>query len=591
VPTSAAATQSLPALILKHVEDLNSIISAGRSDPMLREQIQNSINFLPCAAIELKRRLNILVPLLRLPPEIIRDILNILSDVDPPFFPHEFEHDPLPSKPSLGWVGISHVCNALREITLNHHSIWAQHVLAFPQALHELLCRAGSSPLNLYIPPYECTHSQEHIQFVVDNMSRAQRLEVDYSPNISTEVDKWPLDPSALSGRSFPFLKTLGFKFIDRTEHWRLVTSDVYGLPPMSSPELSTLCLENFYIPFDPSTLTHLYLFANVDDFQLPTPHQFLDMLGSCTKLRVLSLSSWIPRFLEESPSPTIQLPFLTKLIVDDVPSDMIAFLSRISFQPYTECEFEIAGVPLGLVSEAFHDTLHQVFGRCLSMKTDGLSVGLNTGSLFFTCFKYSPNQGENRQWTGIFAREFKASLGMNIRLEDDEAAMNASEPIRLASRFVDLSSISYLELAFIPDCGKEEHMNIIRPFTRVSWLYLEGCDFTFFASMASDSSSHAPLFPSLRHLWTNKLNLDGPEDRTQFLEILLSRRRAGIGLNSLRIDTFETDSTDISKVVLPRLRAIIPRVETGFDHTVVEDHWHGANFTTTNQTTPEVDG
>ncbi|KAI0051928.1 hypothetical protein FA95DRAFT_1618635, partial [Auriscalpium vulgare] len=73
------------------------------------------------ARLALREQRNSLVPVGRLPTEIIRNIFTLSSEIDRPWI-----HECPTTK--IGWLTVTHICQRWRHVALEHPGLWT-HIL------------------------------------------------------------------------------------------------------------------------------------------------------------------------------------------------------------------------------------------------------------------------------------------------------------------------------------------------------------------------------------------------------------------------------------------------------------------------------
>src|SRR5712672_3754795 len=116
------------------------------SPKSLRRVIDKNLGKLEKSALALRLRRNALVPISRLPPEVLEIILSFLC------LPDIFELPMTGGKLDyLAWLRVSHVCHRWREIALNQPRFWSRinfNTLTFTGAT-QVLSRSKMAPLEL----------------------------------------------------------------------------------------------------------------------------------------------------------------------------------------------------------------------------------------------------------------------------------------------------------------------------------------------------------------------------------------------------------------------------------------------------------
>ncbi|KAI0027831.1 hypothetical protein K488DRAFT_60336, partial [Vararia minispora EC-137] len=134
--------------VLKRLRDVDALLSADQASTSLYAKLLDDADFLQEHVSEFRTCANSYAPVFRLPPEILREIATILSQIWVPNVPHcIYTLRP----PCLGWVVLSHVCKRFRAVLLGHRSLWAQTISVFPSAQDEFLRRAGACPISFSI--------------------------------------------------------------------------------------------------------------------------------------------------------------------------------------------------------------------------------------------------------------------------------------------------------------------------------------------------------------------------------------------------------------------------------------------------------
>ena len=85
---------------------------------------------------------NTLVPISRLPPEILAQVFHHIV----------FEDSPYSRARALGWIKVTHVCQHWRQVALNNSSLWARISgmgCNSTKWISEMLTRAGNAPLDI----------------------------------------------------------------------------------------------------------------------------------------------------------------------------------------------------------------------------------------------------------------------------------------------------------------------------------------------------------------------------------------------------------------------------------------------------------
>ncbi|KZV61712.1 hypothetical protein PENSPDRAFT_592456, partial [Peniophora sp. CONT] len=86
---------------------------------------------------ETNAQLNALAPIGRLPPEILGTIFTLVAKAEPPQYASKS------IKGDLGWVRLSHICRAWRDLCIDTPSLWGRAIGRLPRALPVFMERAG----------------------------------------------------------------------------------------------------------------------------------------------------------------------------------------------------------------------------------------------------------------------------------------------------------------------------------------------------------------------------------------------------------------------------------------------------------------
>ncbi|KAI0045908.1 hypothetical protein FA95DRAFT_1596583 [Auriscalpium vulgare] len=118
----------------------------------------------------LRQEHNSLLPVAVFPPEILRIIFTLCSEIEHPWNP---KHRSTESR--NGWLGVTHVCQRWRNVALEHSSLWAHIPTSLGRVwTDEFLKRAQQVPLvvrSRLLDPWE-------VRFVAKNMRRTVHLDV-----------------------------------------------------------------------------------------------------------------------------------------------------------------------------------------------------------------------------------------------------------------------------------------------------------------------------------------------------------------------------------------------------------------------------
>ncbi|KIY47702.1 hypothetical protein FISHEDRAFT_59435 [Fistulina hepatica ATCC 64428] len=166
-PPTLTASQSAQDLV-------DGIISYLDPSPSLLSQISFLDKTLSEAIPLLRRHRNKLVPLLRLPPELLARIISHLQVYYyPSLRPHTTGRNP------YAWLLATHTCYVMRQAALAYGPLWAtlDFHLAQPEAARTFLARSSQAPLTIYYNPRGVTLSADDVSFFADlEQSHADRI-------------------------------------------------------------------------------------------------------------------------------------------------------------------------------------------------------------------------------------------------------------------------------------------------------------------------------------------------------------------------------------------------------------------------------
>jgi hypothetical protein len=520
---------------------------------------------------EIQLHINSRSPLLKLPCEVLRGIAVTLADIWPASYPHCRKD--AEGRPSLGWIVLGHVCSVLRAMLLDHRALWAESVCVFPSAQPEFLQRAGCLPISIIEDGGECSHTESRIQFIFENLHRAKRILCNGFP----PVGKWEIPLDALSGKELPFLQDLIICLAPGRQSQNLTLDDTFDLPPMHVPSIRSVKIFNLYIPFNPSTLTHLELW-NVHGYRAPSASNFFAMLRPCVKLQALTIAGeWIPDIAPTSNlEPTITLPYLTSLSMVGKVTSCVTLWSHVAFKPHISPSvtfvLRVAGSPVEQWSAAPNR-----MGRLMN-RDSGSSSPINGLAVFPAAgdsenaanlaFLSSSPAARARKFPGFFARDFVVRLQLcPLRISELPTRRHLLE---FAVSAVDVTCIGYLALDASgddEDYASEDWCVALRRLPSVHTLYLQRAPRSIFKALSPAPASSAPLpFPHLAFLWICELDLrtgtgagPSPENFLDFVE-------AHVPLERLKIDKLVVDAQLARETLLARLRESVARVECALD-------------------------
>ncbi|KAI0036543.1 hypothetical protein K488DRAFT_81990 [Vararia minispora EC-137] len=343
----------------------------------------------------------------------------------------------------------------------------------------------------------------------------------------------------------------------------------------MHTPRLRKLWMQSFYVPFNASTLTSLYL-NRTSEHALPPPAQFLCMLHSCTKLQNLSLLNWIPADLGPALEPTISLPTLYFLNVADRFNRCIALGSYITLPPFTSRNFSFTHIGTAEARTASYFDLMEPYFKCAFSLPVASLVCRHPGphTAFFNLKTTSGVLRQHSQSVQPISHTFVFTVA------DSESRLSFRRIFYRFAKTLDLTRTRQLtlQLGRIHPYPVNVWRDLLVPLSRIETLYLQDyASVWLMPVLAPTGNEAAPMLPQLRFLWIQSLDLYGKDSgdvrnamtRKDLLFHFIERKRTGYPLERLRIDKLIVDKDEAIKTLLPRLRAIIPVVECGLDNSL----------------------
>lgn len=298
----------LPLECAQHLEERVKALSYDerssipREHPAIIEQLRHDADVLKTMLRATHSRLNALMPVIRLPAELIAEVFAILADAEPPLITHATR--------SLGWVRLSHVCQRWRAVCLAQPLLWARSVGTLPRALSTFLERAGERvALHYHLPEgwsKDGNNLPNDAPSLIELKTRSSRVNtLAWSADSEEEAS---LIVHTLYSYTFDALE--GLHVYSRTETWNvsdpafllransLRTLQLDGfLLNFSAPQLTSLALRNvncnariaLWISLDCPLLTSLHL-ENLDSGNFLDEHEALPVLVRLAHLQVLRL-------------------------------------------------------------------------------------------------------------------------------------------------------------------------------------------------------------------------------------------------------------------------------------------------------------
>ncbi|VDC02950.1 unnamed protein product [Peniophora sp. CBMAI 1063] len=523
-------------------------------------------------------------PILRLPPELMREIFANVAALEP-------------TKPSmLGWIRLGHVNSTFRSILSNMHQLWASAVCDVSQrASNTVFARAGNLPLTIHLDDENESIEAYRIQYAMSHLAIARHLKIrEYDP----DTVLWTLQPREMSGRALPFLETLEVEAIhrpDRDADW--LGTDVYGLRPVLAPRLRIVRLTNIFIPFPAENLTVLVIerrmfsedgsIPNQDDV-LPSPEQVLDLLRRCSNVEHLRLENSIPELtpLPERLLPTLSIP-LPHLKIGDLWAEMdrlTALWSHLVPSPNARLRINPDGidVPSAYTEIVDRDRLSFLasFQRHISTRHCDRPVAI---AMDFD------NYDEFKTYCGFYRRKphFVTSTWEGLSIFGEECIGEAyasclditfslckwDQQVSFGA-FLDSIPSAFLTTIDTLDTRAMSGDDLRRLFLRLPLLHtvhIRDCNTQVLEVLSA--SSPRWILPQLRHLRLEPISLcvERNESMTiddvpfqDIIDMIFLRATAGLRLQSLKVTWVTLVNTDQAAMdtFTTSLKAIVPAVE-----------------------------
>ncbi|KAK7053563.1 F-box domain-containing protein [Favolaschia claudopus] len=273
----------------------------------------------------LKAKRNAIVPIRRLPNELMTRIFTIFAvDSDSPLSEALF---------SLKWTKIMKVCQHWYSLALAAQHLWAFIDLKWSSSnsrrLLAQLERSGAAPLTIKLNLR--SYSNHYASYVVGHSARIRELE------FAGEAKYIFAFIATLPHSDFTSLSSLS---LDASSHLDQLPNEIgRSLPSVllegRLPHLQSLSLDSINLPWTALRgLTSLSLTRCADSSQ-SNPSTFaglLDMLAASPLLRYLKLHRICPAPIPEQFYPTIDLPELASLTLQDPENRCQALIEHLHF-------------------------------------------------------------------------------------------------------------------------------------------------------------------------------------------------------------------------------------------------------------------
>ncbi|TFY73441.1 hypothetical protein EWM64_g10571 [Hericium alpestre] len=272
------------------------------------------LNHVMCA---LKTQRNALLPISRLPPEVLSQIFQYIAVVEQSYPRTRYFPPFLGSSGTLGWIKITHVCRQWRDVALADSRLWAKTVCALPSATPEMLQRSGTAPITInHDFSYYRNKSRilKSVQLALTHIARTKEIRISANKRILTNI------VDSLQDNPAPILETLELCLsADARTGFFYESVHLPARICSSTPRLRNLILDNCSIPWDSPllrNLTHLevrLLTFCMPEVLLPTIPQLITILSRCPDLQTLVLSDALPELATPPPIPRPSVPCISR--------------------------------------------------------------------------------------------------------------------------------------------------------------------------------------------------------------------------------------------------------------------------------------
>ncbi|KAJ3526537.1 hypothetical protein NMY22_g10119 [Coprinellus aureogranulatus] len=283
------------------------------------KNLSDRIFILERELIALKTCQNAIVPINRLPPEILSQIFHHVQDLD--------EGDGS-SLRVVFWVFITGICKHWRAVALNCNTLWAYLAFPHPKFTELMLSRSGSAPLRI---EFDYESYTRFVDVLRKALSQVERLHAVYISSGNSLLE----DILPVSFASAPVMESLT---IDSSELDLPSALFDGGLPRLERLYLRGCRLSWTAIPFS-ATMTHLTLGGeSLVEGGRPSVQGFIDALKQMPRLHNLTLFRYLPPHstgqasLSSSFAPSqLKLDSLRRLeLEEDTEAKLIGFFNLI---------------------------------------------------------------------------------------------------------------------------------------------------------------------------------------------------------------------------------------------------------------------
>ncbi|KAF9528247.1 hypothetical protein CPB83DRAFT_350684 [Crepidotus variabilis] len=374
-----------------------------------RELLEKEESQLITAVLNIRSKLNELVPVFQLPPEVLEEVFTLCIS---------WLYGYQKPKHRLSWT---QVCGAWRHLAFSSARLWQHIDLGDSRLADEFLFRSKGAPLFIT--------SSSPLKLTPNTLTlHSRRLE-------SIDVFLFPNDMAHLFssiGRYLPMLRNLSLKITP-------MSSTIYL--DLSLPSLRRLSLEGVAIRWEEcSNLTHFSL-RGYNTAACPSISQLHDILEASPQLEYVRLECFVPPSVKVVERPPIVLLHLKEFTISSKPAVSRSILSSVLLSPKTRLQLYLS----------LSEDLHSLFPEGLPYASDS-SVPYKATSLL------SHHRGKSIDVSSIRLSRHGAYFirpSSSTWCDDPSAfllSLSSASPLSSyvctsLSHILDLTTISHLEL------------------------------------------------------------------------------------------------------------------------------------------------
>lgn len=490
--------------------------------------------------VALKQRRNLLISIVRLPPEILSTIFEFTASA--------YRH-PISGYFNMGWTGVSHVCHQWRQVALRCLSLWSYVDFSYPGWAPEILRRAQTIPLMVAMKVYPNHLSRDTFQlFRTLSFLVVKELDIQVDGALPVSSRRFLATPSP--SQRFPFIIPPVQSLIIRFPLLSLPGRQIFAMQDTS--RLRHLELHDFRPFFSLQFLSNL---ANLVSFKyIHGPHTqgmpvgaLIAFLRFTKNLECLHIEADDIPLANGHPPLPVALPHLSSLYIK---SNMIACYSLLghlfalpsSVVIELKCSFTIlstqehpANAPLSpplLINAAHQGPLEFIHSLNFS----------NLGDCSFTARTWALGD------SGLDVKRLlqrKPRLKLDVDFAPDYPPRTILEGLRAISQ---LGHLRHLRLALYPELTREEWLLWFGHLQMLDTIHVDGdkgggllSALSAPSALEAWSQTTVLCFPALRHLTLENWNFDdrdvhGKSPFSSLKGCLDKRQRLQVPLHSLSL-------------------------------------------------------